>query len=230
MAYLSQVAPVNRIAPLLPPADHSRWEGLFRAEKNVLRQESALARDGTITSAHYIYTPGPDGRLYITGATVTVRKKKEADPSGRTAGEKPGELSPSERDRELAAASSRLREIERDVIAHEAAHKAAGGQYAGAISYRYMTGPDGKSYIVGGEVPISAPGGDTPEETLRIMEQVKKAALSPGSPSVQDMRVAAAASAASVRALAEMGRQRAEKTYGESRNALSPGEQFALRA
>ena len=71
MAYLSRVAPVNRIAPLLPPADHSRREGLFRAEKNILRQESALARDGTITSAHYTYTPGPDGRLYITGATVT---------------------------------------------------------------------------------------------------------------------------------------------------------------
>lgn len=230
MAYLSQVAPVNRIGPVLPPADHTRREGLFRAEKNVLRQQSALARDGTITSAHYTYTPGPDGKLYITGATVTVRKKKESVQAGRQPAEKSGGTSSSERDIELAAASSRLKEIERDVIAHEAAHKAAGGQYAGAISYRYMTGPDGKSYIVGGEVPISAPGGDTPEETLRIMEQVKKAALAPGSPSAQDMRVAAAASAASMRAMAEMGRQRAEKTYEDSRNFLSSREQFGLSA
>ena len=230
MAYLSQVAPVNRIGPVLPPADHTRREGLFRAEKNVLRQQNALARGGTVMSAHYTYTPGPDGRLYITGATVTVRKKKDSDQTGRQPAEKTGEMSSSERDIELAAASSRLREIERDVIAHEAAHKAAGGQYAGAISYRYMTGPDGKSYIVGGEVPISAPGGDTPEETLRIMEQVKKAALSPGSPSVQDMRVAAAASAASMRALAEMGRQRAEKTYEDSRNTFSSGEKIAISA
>ncbi len=230
MASLSQVAPVNRIGQVLPPADHTRREGLFRAEKSILRQQSALARDGMVTSAHYTYTPGPDGKLYITGATVTVRKKKESDPAGRQPAEKNGGMSSSERDIELAAASARLKEIERDVIAHEAAHKAAGGQYAGAISYKYMTGPDGKSYIVGGQVPISAPGGDTPEETLQIMEQVKRAALAPGSPSPQDMRVAAAASAAAMKAQAEMGRQRAEKTYVESRNTLSSGEQLAISA
>ncbi|MEQ9335590.1 MAG: putative metalloprotease CJM1_0395 family protein, partial [Miltoncostaeaceae bacterium] len=32
-----------------------------------------------------------------------------------------------------------------------APHAAAGGQYAGAPSFTYQTGPDGKRYAVGGE-------------------------------------------------------------------------------
>ena len=229
MAYLSQVAPVNRIGRILPSADRTLREGLFRAEKDILRQEKALAGKGTVTSAHYIYTPGPDGKLYITGATVTVRKSGEQGQKAKSTFEKTAGASSPERDLELAAAASRLKAIERDVIAHEAAHKSAGGPYAGAISYRYITGPDGKSYIVGGEVPISAPGGNTPEETLRIMEQVKKAALSPGAPSGQDMRVAAAASAASAKARAEIGRRRAVKTY-EKNTPYDERGQFALSA
>lgn len=82
---------------------------------------------------------------------------------------------------------------ENKVKAHEQAHKAVGGQYAGGISYDYKQGPDGKQYVVGGEVPIQAPEGKDPEDSIRIMEQVRRAALAPTDPSPQDLKVAASA-------------------------------------
>ena len=81
---------------------------------------------------------------------------------------------------------------EREVIAHEQAHSAVGGRYAGAPSYSYTRGPDGRSYISGGEVSIDvSPVPNDPEATLRKMEVVQRAALAPAEPSGQDLRVAA---------------------------------------
>ncbi len=88
---------------------------------------------------------------------------------------------------------ARLRRTEQNIRAHEAAHMAAGGAFAGGVSYIYAKGPDGKMYISGGEVPIQVPEGKTPEETARNMEIVKRAALAPADPSGQDLAVAAAA-------------------------------------
>lgn len=98
----------------------------------------------------------------------------------------------------------KMRQIERRVQAHEQAHKAAAGQYAGPINYSYATGPDGRRYIIGGEVPINAPAGRTPEETIRIMEQVKRAAMAPADPSPQDVAVAAQAAQQQMAARSEL--------------------------
>ncbi len=105
---------------------------------------------------------------------------------------------------------------EAQVRAHEAAHKAAAGKYAGPITYSYAVGPDGKRYIVGGEVSIHAPEGSTPEETIRIMEQVKRAALAPGDPSPQDLAVAAQAAMKIMQARQAMAQDelKKEKTAG----------------
>lgn len=105
---------------------------------------------------------------------------------------------------------------EAQVRAHEAAHKAAAGKYAGPITYSYAVGPDGKRYIVGGEVSIHAPEGSTPEETIRIMEQVKRAALAPGDPSPQDLAVAAQAAMKIMQARQAMAQDelKEEKTDG----------------
>jgi len=89
---------------------------------------------------------------------------------------------------------SKLQAIENRVISHEAAHKAVGGNLAGAASYQYSTGPDGKTYITGGEVSINISEGKTPEETINRMQQVRAAALAPSDPSPQDYKVAALAS------------------------------------
>jgi hypothetical protein len=93
-----------------------------------------------------------------------------------------------------------LKAGEQKVIAHENAHKAAGGSYAGAITYQYARGPDGKSYIVGGEVSIDLSPGRTPDETIRKMQQVIAAADAPADPSGQDRSVAARAQAIEMQA------------------------------
>lgn len=118
--------------------------------------------------------------------------------------------------RELAA-------TDRDVRAHEAAHQAVGGSLAGGASFRYVTGPDGVRYAVGGEVPISlGTVADDPEATIRNAEQVKAAALAPAQPSAQDRSVAGEATQIIAQAQLELLLQRAaslkaEKTSGGSK-------------
>lgn len=101
-----------------------------------------------------------------------------------------------------------LKRRDTEVRAHEAAHKSAGGQYAGAASFEYQTGPDGKQYAVGGEVSIdtSAIAGK-PQATIQKMQVVRRAALAPANPSGQDRRVAAAAAAAEARAREELRKE-----------------------
>ena len=94
---------------------------------------------------------------------------------------------------------------DREVRAHEQAHAAVGGQYAGAPSVTFERGPDGVNYAVGGEVPITLPsGGDDPRQTLAAAEQVRRAALAPAEPSAQDRRVAAEAARVAVEARADI--------------------------
>ncbi|MHC4218749.1 MAG: putative metalloprotease CJM1_0395 family protein [Planctomycetota bacterium] len=97
------------------------------------------------------------------------------------------ELSPEARDQ-----VRELKQRDRQVRAHEQAHKAAAGSHAGPISYTYETGPDGVRYAVDGEVPIDAsPVEGDPQATVRKMQQVRRAALAPGEPSEADRRIAA---------------------------------------
>ncbi|AXE30784.1 hypothetical protein DK842_13335 [Chromobacterium phragmitis] len=86
-----------------------------------------------------------------------------------------------------------LRTRDIDVRRHEAAHQAAGGALAGAASFTYQQGPDGKQYAIGGEVPIQISQGGTPQETIRNAQTVRAAALAPSDPSGQDRAVAAEA-------------------------------------
>lgn len=103
---------------------------------------------------------------------------------------------------------------DREVRAHEQAHKTAGGALAGAASYQYERGPDGVSYAVAGEVPIKlSSGSGDPEKDLAVARQVQQAALAPAEPSVQDRQVAAQAAQLEQQALqdiAELERQEAE--------------------
>ena len=109
-----------------------------------------------------------------------------------------------------------LENIQREVIAHEQAHKVAAGEFGGGISYTYTEGPDGKRYITGGEVPIKLRQGATPEETLRNMQQVQAAANAPADPSGQDRQVAAKAAAIASRARSEILHDESEHENSES--------------
>ena len=100
---------------------------------------------------------------------------------------------------------------DREVRAHEQAHAAVGGQYAGAPQYQFKRGPDGVNYAVSGEVAISVSKEATPAETIRKMQIVQRAALAPAEPSPQDRRVAAQASRTMAEAQAELRAQNAEQ-------------------
>ncbi|HEY7773644.1 MAG TPA: putative metalloprotease CJM1_0395 family protein [Marinagarivorans sp.] len=79
---------------------------------------------------------------------------------------------------------------DREVRAHEQAHAAVGGSFAGAPKYQYERGPDGVNYAVGGEVPIDVSPAATPEQTIAKAQTIRRAALAPAEPSPQDRRVA----------------------------------------
>ena len=105
-----------------------------------------------------------------------------------------------------------LKNRDREVRAHEAAHKAAAGSLAkGGASFSYTRGPDGKLYAVGGEVSIdtSRVAGD-PQATLQKANLIRAAALAPAQPSAQDRAVAAQAGIMAAEARAELAEQRIE--------------------
>ena len=112
---------------------------------------------------------------------------------------------------ETAQQAKELQELKQryqEVRVHEQAHAAAGGRYAGAPSYQYERGSDGKSYAVAGEVQIdvSEVKGD-PQATIDKMAIVKRAALAPAEPSSADRAIASEATQKAAAARAELAQQ-----------------------
>jgi len=113
--------------------------------------------------------------------------------------------------------SDQLAQRDREVRAHEAAHQSAAGGLGGAVHFEYQTGPDGKRYAVGGEVPIdvSKIAGD-PQATLIKASRIRNAALAPVDPSAHDRAVAAKAAALAAEAQKELlqeSSQQAPKSF-----------------
>ena len=135
------------------------------------------------------------------------------------------ELKP-EQDREVAE----LKRADAEIRRHEAAHASAGGRYAGAPSFEYQVGPDGKRYAVAGEVPIDvSPVAGDPGATIAKMQVVKRAASAPASPSAQDRAVAATAAKIEVQARAELRAERAEAASGDDAAAAPGAEALSAR-
>lgn len=123
-----------------------------------------------------------------------------------------GSDNPLQLSEEDQAVVEELKARDREVRAHEAAHAATGGAYAGSPSYEFERGPDGRQYAVGGQVSIdSSPVSGDPKATIQKMETVKRAALAPAKPSGQDLAVARSAEAAAQAASAELAKQRADE-------------------
>lgn len=175
------------------------------------------AEDGATTKPENSGTPLPGmapesggDRLELSAAGIEEQKRLRARdglPAGKS-GDEPLDARQQEQVR-------KLERIERSVIMHEMAHMAGG---AGIVSsgprYQYQEGPDGKRYIVGGEVGISVSPEDTPEATIRKMQRVQSAALAPADPSAQDRAVASAAAQLQMQAQMELARQRMESIGG----------------
>ncbi|MFI8745870.1 putative metalloprotease CJM1_0395 family protein [Pseudomonas sp. NPDC077186] len=141
-------------------------------------------------------------------ADSSASGREEADRSAERDGRGDGEPSAQQQRLERLEIAE-LSQRDREVRAHEQAHAAVGGQYAGAPSYSFKRGPDGQRYAVSGEVSIdTAPVPNDPEATLRKMEVVLRAALAPVEPSAQDLRVAAQAQAQAAQARVELAELR----------------------
>ncbi|WP_374304128.1 putative metalloprotease CJM1_0395 family protein [Ferrovibrio sp.] len=162
------------------------------------------------------------GSALASGATLLTAQEADiaTEPSGgaKTAGEL------SEEEKQQVA---KLKQIDAKVRAHERAHAAVGGQYAGAPSYSYTRGPDGQLYAVAGEVPIDIGAESDPEVTLQKAAQVAAAALAPADPSGADRAVAAAAQQLRMEALAQI---REEKRAEQEAAAAEKEEAAAAPA
>lgn len=99
-----------------------------------------------------------------------------------------------------------LGQVDNEVRRHEMAHIAVGGRYiTSGANFTYTRGPDGKNYVVGGEVGIdTSPVPGDPEATIRKMRQIKSAALAPANPSSQDLKIASNATSAGSKALSDL--------------------------
>ncbi|MEO9899833.1 putative metalloprotease CJM1_0395 family protein [Nisaea sp.] len=169
-------------------------------EENGSSEQRGTAVDGAPSVAS-----DPDG-----GPAEAASSEDEEGPDGLT-----------EEEQEVV---DELKQRDAEVRRHEQAHKAVGGQYAGAISYTYQSGPDGRRYAVGGEVPIeTGPVAGDPEATIRKLEQVRRAALAPAEPSAADQAVAAQASKGIQQARAELAQQSAEELQALTEGGEDPG-------
>jgi cell division septation protein DedD len=156
---------------------------------------------------------------------VPTRGTKPADdstqPSSQMGG--PRELTPDQED-EVRRLSAR----DRSVRAHEAAHQAAAGAAGGGATFSYVTGPDGRQYAVGGEVPVQLSAGRTPEETIRNAQRVRAAALAPADPSTQDRAVASEAAALEAAARDQIASRRLKSSQPATSQGSPAAESSSL--
>lgn len=123
-----------------------------------------------------------------------------------------------------------LKQIDRQVRAHEQAHLSVGGDLVrGGASFTYQTGPDQQRYAVAGEVSIDVSPANTPQETLPKAAHIRAAALAPADPSAQDQSVAAQAERMAGEARMEIAALRARENSAASANAgfYSDAEQYS---
>ena len=145
-------------------------------------------------------SPSADARFTeASGKAESARENPQSKPDGKNS-DNPQGLS----EQELKQLTE-LKARDREVRAHEAAHQAVGGQYAGAMSFTYQRGPDGAQYAVGGEVSIDlSPVQGDPQATVEKMRIVRAAAMAPAEPSGQDRAVAAQAMQIMLQAQSEL--------------------------
>ncbi len=144
----------------------------------------------------------PASRAESSGTSPAQRDTTRPDGPGGEASRSPAASGAvSAEDRRLL---TELKARDREVRAHENAHRAAGRDLVRGGSYDYQEGPDGKRYAIGGDVQIdTTPVADDPAATVEKMTQVIRAALAPAEPSPTDRAVAAQAAAERNRAQSE---------------------------
>lgn len=166
------------------------------------------------------FAPVAAGSETDSSNAATSQEEQDKQPEA-PAPAKPGEPRTVQEEQKLQLVVAELANRDREVRAHEQAHAAVGGVHAGAPTYTYTQGPDGKRYASGGEVSIDVGAvANDPQATLTKMQIVIRAALAPAEPSAQDRSVASQAQAQMAVARAELAAmQRSEGGEGKDTQA-----------
>lgn len=184
--------PTGAVADSRPRA---RADDYDRNRTGLENREAVSRGDGQRPDAGAAAT-NQAGRNDVTGR-VDPDGRNNSNPNPQQNPQQGADQNPRERQQQQQAQAqiAELKGRDREVRAHEAAHAAVGGQYAGAPVLQYQKGPDGRRYAVAGEVSIDTSAvPDNPQATIRKLETVRAAALAPADPSPQDRQVAARAS------------------------------------
>ncbi len=154
----------------------------------------------------------PSNNRTGTDARETEAQKVSRQPENEARGPRQESELNTEKQKQL----EQLKARDREVRAHEAAHKAAAGSLArGGASFEFEDGPDGRRYAVGGEVNIdtSKVSGD-PQATISKAQTIRAAANAPAQPSGQDRAVAAQATQMEAEARQEVAEEQRPDTNG----------------
>jgi len=209
----------NTVAPYAPLGRQPVGQ-----ESPELKASSFKALEQSADSARSENRRSPDDRPNEQGEQQRVSAEQSRSSSGqatqseKSAGEKARLEKEQKQINELVA-------IDREVHAHEQAHAAVGGEYAGTPTYKFVKGPDGISYAVGGEVSVdTGPIPNDPEATIRKAQQIRQAANAPADPSPQDRRIAAEATRLESEARAQLQEQGAIKVQEQERLVAEKNE------
>lgn len=146
----------------------------------------------TVTSGAAASVPASGPGSEVPGSGTSARSDTET--TGNTRKAPPASAADQGLTPEELEQLTELKARDQEVRAHEAAHQAAGGQHAGAMTLTYERGPDGVNYAVAGEVSVDvSPVTGDPAATIDKMRVIRAAALAPADPSAQDRAVAAQA-------------------------------------
>lgn len=200
------------------------------AEKPVVTDEKARTA-GSSASALNLYDA--NGKETETQQAVEGRGEREPDQQ-QDGNAKDSNQTPQQEAKQQQAEQQEQQQIQelqsrdQEVRTHEQAHAAVGGRYAGAPSYSYEQGPDGKQYAVSGEVQIDiSPVAGDPQATVQKMQQVRAAALAPAEPSAADRRIAAEAAQRQIQAQSELVKQHAAVTDGKTTDETAKAGSFS---
>lgn len=166
----------------------------------------------TPTSTNLILSRGSGSVDAVNASTNSPVAKS---PGAKAPGEhSPQDVETAKAKRQMLAAQREIAELasrDQEVRAHEQAHAAVGGRYAGSPNFSFQRGPNGASYAVSGhvDVDVSKIAGD-PAATLQKMMVVQRAAMAPQTPSPQDRIVAAKAAQQAAGARVELAELRIE--------------------
>ncbi len=233
---ISNVLPsnyANAVAPYSPLGSSSVGEESVESKNSSLKPVEGLA-----DSAKQEFQRGRDSAVTVqlSGSPEDTPANADGDTADVSSGE-PGRQASDVDQAELERDQAEIQQLaarDREVRAHEQAHAAVGGTYAGAPVFRFERGPDGISYAVSGEVSISTSkvSGD-PQATIEKAQQIRRAALAPADPSPQDRQVAAYAAQLELEARQELRSSQQQEQASEepeSDNGAVTDETAALQS